>query len=816
MNGYDFKKIEERWQKEWAGRKVFEAQSGGPKEKFYSLEMLPYPSGQLHMGHVRNYSIGDVVARYKRRRGYNVLHPIGWDALGLPAENAAMKHKVQPYDWTWKNIRAMRSQFGRLGVSFDWSREIATCEPEYYKWNQWFFIRLFERGLAYRKKGVVNWCPSCQTVLANEQVIAGRCWRCDSEVTVRKLDQWYFKITEYAERLLQGLEKLTEWPEKVVTMQRNWIGKSEGAYVDFPIENSDKKITVFTTRIDTIYGATFAVLSPEHPLLSEIWKDTHPELIQQAASLREEQILHGKEDLEKKGFFAEFHAINPFNNQRIPVWVANYVLMEYGTGAIMAVPAHDIRDGEFATKYKIPMQLVIEREDGSQAIEEYGKVVHSGEYSGLSSEEAQKRMISRAEQNNFGKGATTYKIKDWGISRQRYWGTPIPMIHCDRCGIVPVPDDQLPVKLPRHIQITGEKGSPLAHVPEFVNVACPRCGGPARRDTDTMDTFVDSSWYFFRYCSPHEDNAMFDKKEVNYWMPIDLYIGGVEHAILHLIYCRFFTKLFYDMGMIGFDEPVKRLFTQGMVIKDGAKMSKSKGNVVEPDELIEKYGADTARLFCLFAAPPEKELEWSDQGVEGCHRFLNRVWKLVSQNLDKIRALDTGSRQTTNEADRKLLRKTHQTIRKVTQDIDERMHHNTAISAIMELVNLTTELSLDSSNPAASGAALRESLQAVVSLLNPFAPHISEELWLILGKETLLADQSWPEFDPDLAREEEATVVIQVNGKLRGSVQTPHGANQDQIFLQASQDERISKHLENKQVRKIIFVPDRLINIVVE
>lgn len=815
MTTYDFDRIEKKWQDVWSSRKTFEVKPDPSKTKFYSLEMLPYPSGKIHMGHVRNYLLGDVAARFKRRQGYHVMYPIGWDALGLPAENAAMKHGVQPYEWTWQNIRAMRAQLRRLGISYDWSREIATCEPEYYKWNQWFFLRLYEQGLTYRRKGNVNWCPSCQTVLANEQVIGGRCWRCDSEVTVSKLDQWYFKITAYAEKLLEGLNRLTEWPEKVITMQRNWIGKSEGAYVDFPIENSDEKIKIFTTRIDTIFGATFVVLSPEHPLLEKIWGKNRDDLRKQAAVLREEQILHGKEDLEKKGLFADLYAINPFNGKRIPVWVANYVLMDYGTGAIMAVPSHDLRDGEFAKKYDIPLQPVIEREDGTLGIEEYGILINSGEYTGLTSEEAQKKMIAHAESKHFGEGATTYKIKDWAISRQRYWGTPIPIIYCERDGIVPVPDDQLPVTLPKHIEITGKEGSPLAHVPEFVNVQCPKCGGPAKRDTDTMDTFVDSSWYFFRYCSPHEDRAMFDSAQVNYWMPINLYIGGVEHAILHLIYCRFFTKVFYDFGMIGFDEPIIRLFTQGMVIKDGAKMSKSKGNVVEPDDLIADYGADTARLFCLFAAPPEKELEWSDQGVEGCYRFLNRVWKLVTPNLERISS-GRSSGSANNKANRKLQRKTHQTIRKVSQDIDRRMHQNTAISAIMELVNLTTELAAEPAENSVSNDTLRLAIEAIVQLLNPFAPHLTEELWTLMGHDSLLSMEPWPDYNPELAREEQATVVVQINGKLRGSVQAVPGSTQEQIYSQASQDERIRKHLENKRIRKIIYVPDKLINIVVQ
>jgi leucyl-tRNA synthetase len=810
---YDFKAIEARWQERWAAERSFAAHADPSRKKFYTLEMLPYPSGKIHMGHVRNYSIGDVIARFKRRTGFNVLHPIGWDALGMPAENAAMQHKVQPYKWTHQNIAAMQKQFKRLGVSYDWDREVATCEPEYYRWNQWFFIRLFEKGLAYRKKGSVNWCPKCQTVLANEQVVGGRCWRCDSEVTVEQLDQWYFRITEYANRLLTALDHLDRWPEKVITMQRNWIGKSQGAYVDFAVENHSETIRVFTTRIDTIYGATFVVLSPEHPVLKTLWSG-RPDLSEQARRLREEQVLRGREDLEKNGLFAGVYAINPFNKERVPVWVANYVLMDYGTGAIMAVPAHDIRDGEFAHKYHLSEQVVIHNAEGKPGLEEYGTVVESGEYSGLPSKQAQVKMTEQAVQEGFGEGATTFKIKDWGISRQRYWGTPIPMIHCSGCGVVPVPDDQLPVVLPNNISITGEKGSPLAHVPEFVNVKCPKCGGDAKRDTDTMDTFVDSSWYFFRYCSPKEDKAMFDSEEAAYWMPIDMYIGGVEHAILHLIYCRFFTKLFFDMKMVPFDEPIGRLFTQGMVIKDGAKMSKSKGNVVDPDELIEDFGADTVRVFSIFAAPPEKELEWSDSGVEGSHRFLHRVFRLVTEAgpSPESRVPDSAS---LSDSERALLRKTHQTIRKVTQDIEERFHLNTAISANMELVNAATDFAAKQQD-AGANPVFRKAVETVVHLLNPMAPHITEELWASLGHSGLLCAQPWPSFDPDLAREEEATMVVQVNGKLRGSLQIPRGLAQDDVLQRAHADEKIRKHLEDKTIVKVVFVPDKLVNIVVK
>lgn len=802
---YEFKTIEGKWQKRWESEAIFEANEDPGKREFYNLAMLPYPSGKIHMGHVRNYSICDVIARYKRRQGMNVLHPIGWDALGMPAENAAIKNRVQPHKWTTENILAMRGQLKSLGISYDWRREVSTCEPEYYKWNQWFFIRMFEKGLAYRKKGNVNWCPSCQTVLANEQVVSGRCWRCDTEVTIQQLEQWYFKITEYADRLLQSLEKMKDWPEKVLTMQRNWIGKSEGAYVDFGVEGRSEKIRVFTTRIDTIYGATFVVLAPEHPMLSVLC-GPGSEALEKAKAMKEEQVLHGKEDLEKKGFFTGVYAINPFSKEKVPIWVANYVLMQYGTGAIMAVPAHDSRDGEFAKKYGLRIRQVIQTESGEVAFEEYGKLVNSESYTGLTSEDAQKQMTAFAESEGFGEGAVTFKIKDWGISRQRYWGTPIPMIHCKKDGIVPVPDKDLPVVLPLNVELTGEKGSPLTRVADFVNVTCPKCGGDAVRDTDTMDTFMDSSWYFFRYCSPHEDRAMFNTDAVRYWMPIDLYIGGVEHAILHLIYCRFFTKVFYDMGMVPFDEPIGRLFTQGMVIKDGAKMSKSKGNVVDPDDLIARYGSDTVRLFSLFAAPPEKELEWSDQGVEGSHRFLHRVWKLISQNIQA----GSGS---PSETDRALERKVHQTVRKVTQDIDERMHQNTAISAIMELVNATTD-ALQQPDPPSAGM-IRSSLEIILHLLNPFAPHITEELWAAMGHTELLSTQPWPVFDANLAQEEQATIVVQVNGKLRASLPAARGLSQEEILALATQDEKVQRQLEGKQTVKIVFVPDKLINIVV-
>ncbi|HPQ15197.1 MAG TPA: leucine--tRNA ligase, partial [Bryobacteraceae bacterium] len=687
---YDHKAIELKWMKEWERMPLYKAEENSSKPKYYVLEMLPYPSGTLHMGHLRNYTIGDALARYKWMRGFNVLHPMGWDAFGLPAENAAIKRGLHPRDWTLSNIAEMKKTHHRYAFSYDWDREVSTCEPEYYRWNQWFFLKMLERGLAYRKRSRVNWCPECATVLANEQVVDGCCWRHETTpVEQRELEQWFFRITAYAEELLADIQKLEGgWPERVLQMQRNWIGRSEGAEVDFKLESSGKPVRVFTTRLDTIYGATCVILAPAHPLAAELAGEENRGRLKE---MIEAQRHKDPGDLEKSGFFTGHYAINPYNGQRIPVWVGNFVLLEYGTGAIMAVPAHDQRDFEFCRKYGIPIWPVIRPVDGTladaatmeTAFPDDGILENSGEFTGLTSEEARRRMAAKAEAENFGKAAVTYRLRDWGISRQRYWGTPIPVIYCDRCGMVPVPEDQLPVMLPLNVRITGTGRSPLESVPEFMNVKCPKCGGDARRESDTMDTFVDSSWYFYRYCDPQNSRQAFDPSKIAYWFPIDQYIGGVEHAILHLIYSRFFTKVMRDLGLVKNDEPVTRLFTQGMVVKDGAKMSKNKGNVVGADEMAEKYGADTGRLFVLFAAPPEKDLEWQDAGVEGMYRFISRVFRFVTRNAE--RAKQPGER---TEADVKALRKLHQTVKKVTEDFDTRWHFNTSIAAIMELMNV--------------------------------------------------------------------------------------------------------------------------------
>src|SRR5580692_3014581 len=692
---YDHNQIELKWSERWANASLFEAEENSSKPKFYVLEMLPYPSGTLHIGHIRNYTIGDALARYKRMRGFNVLHPMGWDAFGLPAENAAIANKRDPYEWTKSNIENMKRQHRRMGFSYDWSREVATCDPEYYRWNQWFFLKMLERGLAYRKNALVNWCDECGTVLANEQVVDGCCWRHESTpVEQRAIEQWFLRITDYADELLASIGELEEgWPERVLLMQRNWIGRSEGAEIDFHLEGSGKPIRVFTTRVDTIYGATCVILAPEHPLVAEL---ASAELKTQVKQMIDSRASKGPGDIEKEGLFTGSYAVNPFSGEKVPSWIGNFVLMGYGTGAIMAVPAHDQRDFEFCKQYGIPIRPVIRPVDGvladaatlKEAYPDDGVVENSGQYSGLPSEEARRVMTAKAEAEGFGKAAITYRIKDWGISRQRYWGTPIPVIHCAACGVVPVPENELPVVLPLNVQFTGTGRSPLEEVPEFVNVKCPRCSGPARRETDTMDTFVDSSWYFYRYCDAHNDRMPFDPAKIAYWFEIDQYIGGVEHAILHLIYSRFFTKMMRDIGLVKNSEPVKRLFTQGMVIAEGAKMSKSKGNVVGADLLADRYGADTARLFILFAGPPEKEVDWRDERAEGIYRFLGRVYRFATRNLERARA---GGQGGAPEADRKILRKLHQTIRKITEDFESRWHFNTSISGIMELMNALIE-----------------------------------------------------------------------------------------------------------------------------
>lgn len=810
---YDHKAIELKWMKEWERTPLYKAEENSSKPKYYVLEMLPYPSGTLHMGHLRNYTIGDALARYKWMRGFNVLHPMGWDAFGLPAENAAIKRGLHPREWTRSNIAEMKKTHHRYAFSYDWDREISTCEPEYYRWNQWFFLKMLERGLAYRKRSRVNWCPECATVLANEQVVDGCCWRHETTpVEQRELEQWFFRITAYAEELLADIDKLEGgWPERVLQMQRNWIGRSEGAEVDFKLEGSGKPVRVFTTRLDTIYGATCVILAPAHPLAAELTGDEDRGRLKQMIEIQRHK---DPGDLEKSGFFTGHYAINPYNGRRIPVWIGNFVLLEYGTGAIMAVPAHDQRDFEFCRKYGIPVWPVIRPVDGTLADEasmeiafpDDGILENSGEFSGLTSEEARRRMAAKAEAENFGKAAITYRLRDWGISRQRYWGTPIPVIYCERCGMVPVPEDQLPVMLPLNVQITGAGRSPLESVPEFMNVKCPRCGGDARRESDTMDTFVDSSWYFYRYCDPRNSREAFDSSKIAYWFPIDQYIGGVEHAILHLIYSRFFTKVMRDLGLVKNDEPVTRLFTQGMVVKEGAKMSKNKGNVVGAEEMAEKYGADTGRLFVLFAAPPEKDLEWQDAGVEGMFRFIGRVFRFVTRNAE--RAKQAGER---TEADVKALRKLHQTVKKVTEDFDSRWHFNTSIAAIMELMNVLHPL-----EPRLSGPALAEILEKVVLMLAPFIPYAAQEMWSELGREGQVFHQPWPCFDAELAREEEAEIPVQVNGKLRSRIHVPFGTPKEELERRAREDERIRQFVQDRQIVKVIVVPDKLVNLVIK
>jgi len=808
---YDHNQIELKWHERWQDAGFYRAEEHSAKPKFYVLEMLPYPSGTLHIDHIRNYSIGDALARYKWMRGYNVLHPMGWDAFGLPAENAAIANQTPPREWTRHNIAAMKKTHRRFGFSYDWDREVSTCEPEYYRWNQWFFLKMLERGLAYRKKALVNWCPQCATVLANEQVVEGCCWRHeDTPVEQRALEQWFLKITDYADQLLDDMAQLEGgWPERVLTMQRNWIGRSEGAEVDFRLAETGAPIRVFTTRVDTIFGATCVILAPEHPL-NETVLDADAKA--RAKAMVDARAGRDPGDVEKEGFFTGHYAVNPYSGDQVPLWIGNFVLMGYGTGAIMAVPAHDERDFEFCRKYGIAVLPVIRPVEGELAAEpgmqgafcDDGVVENSGEWSGLPSEEARRRMAAFADERGFGKNAVTFRIKDWGISRQRYWGTPIPVIHCPDCGVVPVPEDQLPVILPERIAITGAGRSPLENVLEFVNVPCPKCGRAARRETDTMDTFIDSSWYFYRYCDPHNDKMPFDPAAIAYWFEIDQYIGGVEHAILHLIYSRFFTKMMRDIGLIRNSEPARRLFTQGMVIAEGAKMSKSKGNVVSADVLAEKFGTDTARMFVLFAAPPEKEVDWRQEGAEGIYRFLGRVYRFATRNAGRAGGAPGSS-------DRKVLRKLHQTIQKITDDFETRWHFNTCIASVMELVNV-----LYAEEENISAAVTAEALEKLALMLAPFAPYLSQEIWEELGKDGPVFRQCWPSFDPELAKAEEAEIVVQVNGKLRDRIYVPFGTGKEELERRALAAEKAQPFLAGKQIVKVISVPDKLVNIVVK
>jgi len=854
---YDFKTLEAKWQRIWEERRAFRVTEDPAKPKYYCLEMYPYPSGKIHMGHVRNYSIGDVVARYFWMRGYNVLHPMGWDSFGLPAENAAIEHGVHPATWTTENIAYMRKQLKQMGLSYDWDREITSSDPDYYHWNQWLFLKMYEKGLAYKKPAFVNWCEVCQTVLANEQVEGGQCWRDESEVIQKELDQWFFKITAYADELLDGLDRLSGWPERVKTMQRNWIGKSVGAEVEFPLVGGLGPITIFTTRQDTLYGATFMVLAPEHPLALQLGQGS-PEVQAFVERMRvEDRIVRTAPETEKEGVFTGAYAINPLTEEHIPIWVANFVLLEYGTGAIMAVPAHDQRDFEFATRYGLPIRVVIQPEEQALTVEDLekayegeGVMVNSSSFSGLPSAPGREAVVLYLEEKRIGKRAVNYRLRDWGISRQRYWGTPIPIILCERCGTVPVPYADLPVLLPQDVEITMKGGSPLTRLESFVNVPCPTCQGPARRETDTMDTFVDSSWYFLRFCSPQARDQALEKPKVAYWMPVDQYIGGIEHAVLHLLYARFFTKVIRDLALISHDEPFENLLTQGMVCKETSrcpqhgyrfpyevdaqghctecgqpvevgrteKMSKSRRNVVDPDDLLSRYGADTARLFSLFAAPPEKDLEWSDRGVEGAFRFLNRVYRLVDGWVEELRHPAPRISFAALTIGRPLCQKAHLAIKKVTEDIDRDFHFNTAIAALMELVNMLGlfELHGGPEEEAERRAVARFAVETLLILLAPFAPHLAEELWDRLGHGRNIFEEPWPTYDVEAIQREELLVVVQVNGKLRSRISLPADAGEEDLRLAALQDSRVQTWLEGRQVKRVVVVPKKLVNIVTD
>jgi leucyl-tRNA synthetase len=844
---YDAQRIENKWFERWPqDGSLYAAERDSAKPKYYALEMLPYPSGALHMGHVRNYSIGDALARYMWMNGYNVLHPMGWDSFGLPAENAAISAHVPPREWTLRNIANMKAQMRRLGFAYDWSREVTTCLPEYYRWNQWFFLKLYQQGMAYRKKSKVNWCPKCATVLANEQVVGGCCWRHeDTLVEQRELEQWFLRTTKYSDELLSGLDKLDGWPEKVRTMQRNWIGRSAGTLVDFKLDGAadspENTITVFTTRVDTIFGATSIQLAPEHPLVTRMAKHNDPLRAQVEQLMAEQRKAKEAGDIgaiEKHGINMHHFAVNPYNGETLPIWVANYIVMDYGTGAIMSVPAHDERDFEFARKYALEVRIVIVPcpDDLDETVAEpvppftdlKGSLVNSGPFTGLTCQEAIAQMSAYAERHGFGKATVTYRLKDWGISRQRYWGTPIPMLYCEKDGIVPVPEKDLPVVLPENVDITLTGGSPLGRVPEFVNTVCPKCGGPARRETDTMDTFVDSSWYFYRYTDAHNEQAPFDSKKASYWFPIDQYIGGVEHAILHLIYSRFWTRFMRDMGMVTNDEPAERLFTQGMIIKNGAKMSKSLGNVVSPDDMVARYGADSTRMYTLFATSPDRELDWQDEGVEGIRRALGRIYRYVARNssVETQRAAsevtfpnkETLPATSLPPGARAIQRKLHQTIKRVSDDFQGRWHFNTSIAAVMELVNelyLAEERGTRSPAEALPKSLLADVQRDLVLLLAPFAPYLAHELWEMLGKKGSLLKASWPKYDPALAKEDEIEVPVQVNGKLRSVVVVPAGSTEEVIRDAALADAKIRAAIAGKQIVKKIVVPGKLVNIVV-
>jgi len=825
---YNFKEVEPKWQEHWYKQEFFKSDVDHSKKEYYVLEMFPYPSGEPHMGHVKNYVIGDVVARYKHSRGFNVLHPMGWDSFGLPAENAAIKNQIHPAVWTKNNIQKMKNTLKSMGITYDWNREISTCSPEYYKWTQWMFLQLFKNNLAYKKKAVVNWCPSCATVLANEQVVNGECERCGAHVTKKELSQWFFKITDYAQQLLDDMGILEEWPDRVLTMQKNWIGRSEGTKVKFGILDSNKTMSVFTTRPDTLFGVTFFVLSSEHPIIEELTKGTpYEKKIRQFKEEIRKQNLTEKDlaTTEKKGCFTGRYAINPLNQEKIPIWVANYVLMEYGTGMIMAVPAHDQRDLEFARKYKLPVRVVVQpkevvltEETLDEAYSGEGVMINSGKFNGLSNLKAKEMITDFLEKNELGKREINFRLRDWLISRQRYWGAPIPIVYCPKCGMIPVPEEDLPVLLPNDVDFKPTGLSPLLSSKEFLFTTCPKCGGQAKRETDTMDTFVCSSWYYLRFCSPHLKDRPFDKEELHYWMPVDQYIGGVEHAILHLLYSRFFVKALNDMGFLNFKEPFKRLFTQGMVCKDGAAMSKSKGNVVTPGYIFSQYGVDATRLMILFASPPEVDMEWSDKGIEGAYRFLNRIWRIVRQYLILFDEEGYSNNYLLNADDsvKALHRKTHQTIKKVSEDIEERFHFNTAISAIMELVNDIYSYDaklLEMSKK--DKLVIKEAIQAIVKLLNPITPHFCEELWRNIGRKSSLYLEPWPEYDPEALIEEEITIVVQINGKLRDQVRVFRNISEEEIKAKVLELPKVQKWINTKKIEKLIYVKGKLINLVV-
>jgi leucyl-tRNA synthetase len=820
---YRAKAIEEKWQRIWEENQTFQAAENAGKPKYYVLEMFPYPSGRIHMGHVRVYAIGDVIARFRRMRGYNVLHPMGWDAFGLPAENAAIERGIHPAKWTRENIGYMRDQLKKMGISYDWDREIATCDPEYYRWEQLVFIRMLERGLAYRKRSSVNWCPSCQTVLANEQVEGGRCWRCESEVSKRDIDGWFFKITAYADELLDGCDRLTAWPERVIVMQKNWIGRSEGAEFDLPVVgHPDLKIRVFTTRPDTGFGMTYAVLAPEHPLVDQLV--TEPGEKAEVERFRAEVLKQSEqervaEDRPKHGLRLSAHVINPFNGRQIPLFIADYVLMIYGTGAIMAVPGEDQRDWDFAKTHGLDIIETVSRPPNwiGAAYSGDGIKINSGFLNGLTVADAKRRAIDWLVERGLGEARVNYRLRDWGISRQRYWGAPIPVLYCNACGMVPEKEENLPVVLPHDVQISGKGGSPLSSHAAFVSAACPRCGGQARRETDTMDTFVESSWYFLRYCSPHFDGGIVERDAAAYWMPVDQYIGGIEHAVLHLLYARFYTKVLRDLGFVKVDEPFNALLSQGMVVKDGAKMSKSKGNVVSDDVIRDKYGADTGRLFELFAGPPEKDLEWSDQGVEGAYRFLIRLWRFTFQHREALIAARSNFSQNDLTGDLKnLYRLIHKTVKKVTEDIESRFHFNTAIAAIMELFNSLTASVQDESKLETRTPVIKAGLETIIVMLYPFVPHIASELWESLNHRGGLDAVPWPKYSQEALEEEQLLIVVQVNGRVRGKITVAAEVDQKEIESEALQDQKVKSFLDGKKIQKVIHVPRRLVNIVLE